>query len=308
MRDGVSPIVPVLNSGVNVNGQNGGGIVIKQEPRYDQPPPPQASNHTSGGLDPQYARQRAAQLLQQQFGNQANNSIAAMQSNGLAMPGGQQQRPHGLQLPGQPQNGYQAQRPQQQQGQQSQQQQQQQPQFKQEPRDSMGLSQTDGTGEAAEEWDAIVLARNSRGDHEPMGRLYVDRIIRRQVEQAGQRLEAGGLMIPLDERKRTRRLNPSSNTVIPSMAVAVDMAASATTKEPQISHYDGAESDDGLDDVDDEDAINSDLDDSDDGGEAGIESTMEGDVILCLYDKVQRVKNKWKCTLKDGVVTVNGKE
>jgi len=27
-----------------------------------------------------------------------------------------------------------------------------------------------------------------------------------------------------------------------------------------------------------------------------------------MYDKVQRVKNKWKCTLKDGVLLVNGKE
>ena len=26
------------------------------------------------------------------------------------------------------------------------------------------------------------------------------------------------------------------------------------------------------------------------------------------YDKVQRVKNKWKCTLKDGVLNANGKE
>lgn len=32
------------------------------------------------------------------------------------------------------------------------------------------------------------------------------------------------------------------------------------------------------------------------------------DNILCTYDKVQRVKNKWKCTLKDGVMSVGGKE
>jgi transcription initiation factor TFIIA large subunit len=49
-------------------------------------------------------------------------------------------------------------------------------------------------------------------------------------------------------------------------------------------------------------------------------------MMLCMYDKVQRVKNKWyvhpypvpgpyftnslyrKCVLKDGVLTVNGKE
>ncbi|KAK2004755.1 transcription factor IIA, alpha/beta subunit [Colletotrichum falcatum] len=33
-----------------------------------------------------------------------------------------------------------------------------------------------------------------------------------------------------------------------------------------------------------------------------------GHIMLCMYDKVQRVKNKWKCVLKDGVLTVNGKE
>jgi transcription initiation factor TFIIA large subunit len=32
------------------------------------------------------------------------------------------------------------------------------------------------------------------------------------------------------------------------------------------------------------------------------------DYMLCTYDKVQRVKNKWKCTLKDGILTTNKKE
>jgi len=279
------------------------GVTIKQEPRYDAPfaALPQSSNYPPGGLNPQYAQQRAAQLLQQQFGNHANNSIAALQSSALAMPGGQQQRSPNLQLPGQPQNTYQAHM------------QLQQP--KEEPKDFVGIPQTDGAGEAAEEWDAVVLARNSRGEHEPMGRVHVDRIIRQQVEQIGRRLEAGGLLIPLDERKRTRRTKRSSKLAIPSdpgMTAAEGAPEAeglvADVLSSHIAQFDGAESEDGLDGVDDEDAINSDLDDSDDGGEAGIESTMEGDVILCLYDKVQRVKNKWKCTLKDGVVTVNGKE
>ncbi|GAA5972937.1 hypothetical protein JCM21900_006302, partial [Sporobolomyces salmonicolor] len=57
----------------------------------------------------------------------------------------------------------------------------------------------------------------------------------------------------------------------------------------------------------DEDAINSDLDDSedeldDDADEQG------GDIVIALYEKVQRVKNKWKVTLKDGLVSVNGKD
>jgi len=60
----------------------------------------------------------------------------------------------------------------------------------------------------------------------------------------------------------------------------------------------------------DSEAINSDLDDSDteneddeEGGNAG-----ETDIVFCTYDKVARVKNKWKCTLKDGMIHVNGKD
>jgi len=56
--------------------------------------------------------------------------------------------------------------------------------------------------------------------------------------------------------------------------------------------------------------IGSDLDDSDDddvvddpeGDDAGLDS------VLCTWDKVQRVKNKWKCVLKDGIMHVNGKD
>ncbi|CCG82422.1 Putative uncharacterized protein [Taphrina deformans PYCC 5710] len=63
-------------------------------------------------------------------------------------------------------------------------------------------------------------------------------------------------------------------------------------------------------DLDDE-AINSDLDDSDDDALRGEgEDEQDGDVqtVLCLFDKVQRTKNKWKCILKDGIVNVNGRD
>lgn len=60
----------------------------------------------------------------------------------------------------------------------------------------------------------------------------------------------------------------------------------------------------------DSDDINSDLDDSD---EEDLGSDEEGDdaegmIILCLYEKVLRVKNKWKCNLKDGIANINGKD
>ncbi|KAI5119806.1 hypothetical protein M0805_006939 [Coniferiporia weirii] len=60
----------------------------------------------------------------------------------------------------------------------------------------------------------------------------------------------------------------------------------------------------------DTEEINSDLDDSDtDGEEEDQEGSLgETDIVFCTYDKVARVKNKWKCVLKDGMIHVNGKD
>ncbi|KAL8280803.1 hypothetical protein RQP46_006807 [Phenoliferia psychrophenolica] len=63
-------------------------------------------------------------------------------------------------------------------------------------------------------------------------------------------------------------------------------------------------------DEEDGDAINSDLDDSEDEneGEDDDAHAESGDLVIALYEKVQRTKNKWKVTLKDGLVSVGGKE
>lgn len=58
----------------------------------------------------------------------------------------------------------------------------------------------------------------------------------------------------------------------------------------------------------DEDDINSDLDDTDDEDEEGEGGEEIEHIILCLYDKVTRTKNKWKCVLKDGIMLVNGRD
>ncbi|KXN90961.1 Transcription initiation factor IIA large subunit, partial [Leucoagaricus sp. SymC.cos] len=60
----------------------------------------------------------------------------------------------------------------------------------------------------------------------------------------------------------------------------------------------------------DDEAINSDLDDSDTENEAEAEEggTGDTDIVFCTYDKVARVKNKWKCILKDGMIHINGKD
>lgn len=60
----------------------------------------------------------------------------------------------------------------------------------------------------------------------------------------------------------------------------------------------------------DSDDINSDLDDSEEEAEGFDEDGEDGEgmIMLCLYEKVLRVKNKWKCNLKDGILNVNGKD
>lgn len=58
------------------------------------------------------------------------------------------------------------------------------------------------------------------------------------------------------------------------------------------------------------DEINSDLDDSDDDY-INMDVEDEGtdvNMMLCLYEKVLRVKNKWKCNLKEGLVTIDHKD
>ncbi|TXT13974.1 uncharacterized protein COLE_00167 [Cutaneotrichosporon oleaginosum] len=60
-----------------------------------------------------------------------------------------------------------------------------------------------------------------------------------------------------------------------------------------------------------DEVIDSDLDDSDD--ELGIDDGIENgegdiDIVYCVYDKVQRVKNKWKTVFKDGMIHINGKD
>jgi len=63
------------------------------------------------------------------------------------------------------------------------------------------------------------------------------------------------------------------------------------------------------DQEEDDEAINSDLDDSDSEGERDDPTGgAESDIVFCTYDKVARVKNKWKCILKDGMIHINGKD
>ncbi|KAJ2894226.1 transcription factor IIA subunit alpha [Coemansia aciculifera] len=57
-----------------------------------------------------------------------------------------------------------------------------------------------------------------------------------------------------------------------------------------------------------EDAINSDLDDSDEEDDTEDNAEDSEHVILCQYEKVTRSKSKWKCVLRDGIMLINGRD
>lgn len=96
----------------------------------------------------------------------------------------------------------------------------------------------------------------------------------------------------------------STNNKKRSLSMKSDTTEKPTSKPKKVKA--------GRGDIDlDDEAITSDLDDSDDDAlRAEGDDEVDGDVqtVLCLYDKVQRTKNKWKCVLKDGVVSVNGRD
>ncbi|KAH0368419.1 transcription factor IIA, alpha/beta subunit, partial [Aureobasidium melanogenum] len=289
------------------------------QPMHNYPPAQQA--YPQQVNNQMMAQQRAASLLQQQFGQQANASLNAMQQRGIALPGGiqntqpqqqpqqqqqQQQRPQGLQLPAQAgqttAQPAQAQQQRQMQAQYAQQMRQQtahqQPQVKAEPngqypqQPGVNYSQTDGSDEAAlDEWNRYITERrrvSSAQEHEN------DRMMRRQIEDLQHKLE-NGLLLPLDDKKEHSRYRKRV-----SARRARINTGSRLASIPQL---------DGDVDEEDEDAINSDLDSSsDEAGNNADEEDEEIDHVLCTYDKVQRVKNKWKCTLKDGIMSANGKE
>jgi transcription initiation factor TFIIA large subunit len=122
-----------------------------------------------------------------------------------------------------------------------------------------------------------------------------DRIIKDHVAASQRRLEGGGVLMPLDELGPLRRSK---------LGLALEDRGPSL---PLIRAQGDATGDD--DDEDDEDAINSDLDDPDELDDDAADADDSPDqVMLCTYDKVQRVKNKWKCTLKDGILRMQGSE
>ncbi|KAF7999485.1 hypothetical protein HF325_006161 [Metschnikowia pulcherrima] len=121
-----------------------------------------------------------------------------------------------------------------------------------------------------------------------------------------QELEDRGLVLPTSQSDGSFELTMSLhlNSATKTMA--------QLRKETQ-GQSDGSgvldDEDDDDDVFNDSDDINSDLDDELDSEKSDEEEgDQEGQIMLCLYDKVQRVKNKWKCNLKEGVANIDGRD
>jgi transcription initiation factor TFIIA large subunit len=291
---------------------------------YQQPisnyPQAQAVNgggYNGGGYEPNIAAQRAQSLVAQRM--QQNNTMQQQHPNqhpNMNFPNVNQQQHQTSQAPQMPTQGqqqqYQQQQQQQYQQQQHQQQQQQQqrmmqaqhqrlpqqvPQQRPPPQGHMFNSQTDGAGDALADWNALKAARAAAIEDEA-GRLAADQFMRARIDAMAMRQDSG-LMVPLDSMPKGKKRRAAVRVL-----QAEDAEASSSAPGP--ARFDG---DDDVKEEDPEDAINSDLDDPEDDLNDGDNSDDEMvDYMLCTYDKVQRVKNKWKCTLKDGILTTNKKE
>ncbi|KAL9552229.1 hypothetical protein MBANPS3_003896 [Mucor bainieri] len=132
---------------------------------------------------------------------------------------------------------------------------------------------------------------------EPLALDSLPDSVKQLMQEARERaIKAGAL------KKRTRIAQldgegdiPAAETPSASSAGAPDASANNATTTTATSTAN-------------DDDINSDLDDTDDEDDDGEGGEEIEHIILCLYDKVTRTKNKWKCILKDGIMLVNGRD
>ncbi|KAJ2895642.1 hypothetical protein MKZ38_006281 [Zalerion maritima] len=283
---------------------NGGGPQVKQEPSaggpsdavLEHPPIKQEPGSTTPVPVPQA---RAIENLRNKYGDHAAGTINKIQEinhpgggNFTHPPGqqqqGQQQRPGAPQQPHQQAQYHHALtlQMQQQMG----------------GPNSMRQHQNDGTSSYPDLTGSEgVLMR----DGKELGRVEVDGLLHSHIAAAGREMEGGGLMMSLKPapkgtlKARKQELKGFGGPLPTASAVTPSTSSAANPGRDQV---------DGPMDEDDDELINSDLDDSADDKDSDDDDDEGGNVMLCVYDKVQRVKNKWKCTLKDGVLTVNSRE
>ena len=196
---------------------------------------------------------------------------------------------------------------------QQQQPQSQQPQQPQRPAQSLASAQVDGVAD----WDSYVAQRRQDAANSHLA----DATLRQQLEQSDHAISGGGFMTTLSSHPKTpvphssssHPPHPSPSSLLlaaqldgPSSPLPPSSSAASYKREPS---YKEEEDDLAGESDEDKDAITSDLDDPDDNVIAEEEDDEgNGQIMVCTYDKVARVKNKWKCTLKDGVLTTGGKE
>ena len=141
-----------------------------------------------------------------------------------------------------------------------------------------------------------------------ISREQADKVILRQIGTVEKRKEElVAAMQRVGRKKSVARRRPDAYEAALSADTSYPYSSPVTlSNHVGLSQLDGGSS---AEPDDDEDAINSDLDDPED---EDIENQDEDEtplqVMLCMYDKVQRTRNKWKCVLKDGVLTIEGKE
>ncbi|KAL1612805.1 transcription factor IIA subunit alpha [Paraconiothyrium brasiliense] len=271
------------------------GAPIKSERAYEPPLSsyPQAANGGyAGGFNGEIAQQRAHALVAQRMHQQQTQPQQQQHGGPINMQQQQQQYQYQQQ-----QRMHAAQQQQQAQQQRPPQPMQQRPP---QPGHPYNPSQTDGSGDAREDWKALVAARRAVS---PEDRAEADLLMRARLDALASRQDSG-LMMPLDRLPKGRRRKAAVRVLQEEDATKAASSATAPASDP--ARFDGEDS---KEEEHDSDAINSDLDDPEDDDNNGDDSDDETmDYMLCTYDKVQRVKNKWKCTLKDGILTTNKRE
>ncbi|KAF7797584.1 hypothetical protein EIP86_008784 [Pleurotus ostreatoroseus] len=112
---------------------------------------------------------------------------------------------------------------------------------------------------------------------------------------------SAGVSLPIPQVDGPSSSSSSGSPTPPPASYAPRGSAHPSLPQPVQARQDDGEGDE---------AINSDLDDSDSEAERedGAGTSADADIVFCTYDKVARVKNKWKCILKDGMIHVNGKD
>lgn len=243
---------------------------IKQEPGLTSNGFNQARHNYQPNMGHGVAQQRAAQALENQYGQRAAASISAMHGH---HPQGQMAQGR----PGQPGQTQPINAQQYSQGvttaMAAQQQRVQQGGANANGQGGLGHSQMDGTND---QFEGVVMERDANGNLVEMARVDIDSLLHAQIASRAKQMEGGGLMLPLKEATRHKSLTSKKKTG------AVGPA-----------QFDGPDA--GIKEEDlDEDAINSDLDDTEDEQDEDDDDDENlGHIMLCMYDKVQRVKNKW---------------